>query len=87
MSAKKCNNCGEIVLPYYDKTTDTKKCPKCEAYIEASPIFRGVIIKDIEMSFWSMVVFTVKWTIASIPAIIMTAVIIIYLCELINRFG
>ncbi len=27
-----------------------------------------VIIKDIKMSFWSMVVFMVKWTIAAIPA-------------------
>lgn len=34
MSAKKCKNCGEVVLPYTDKTTGGKKCPKCEAYIE-----------------------------------------------------
>jgi hypothetical protein len=27
-----------------------------------------VVIKDIEMSFGSMVVFMVKWTIAAIPA-------------------
>ncbi len=28
-----------------------------------------VIVTDIQMPFWSMVVFMIKWTIASIPAI------------------
>jgi hypothetical protein len=30
----------------------------------------GVEVTDISMSFWSMVVFMVKWAIASIPALI-----------------
>ena len=29
-----------------------------------------VVIKDIEMNFWSMVAFMVKWSIAAIPAFI-----------------
>lgn len=29
-----------------------------------------VIVTDIKMPFWSMVVFMVKWTIASIPALL-----------------
>ena len=29
-----------------------------------------VVIKDIEMSFGSMVIFIIKWTLASIPALI-----------------
>lgn len=29
-----------------------------------------VIVTDIKMSFWSMVIFMIKWTIASIPAFI-----------------
>lgn len=35
-----------------------------------------VIVKNIKMPFWSMVVFMVKWAIASIPAIIIVSVII-----------
>lgn len=34
-----------------------------------------VIVVDLKMSFWSMVVFMVKWAIASIPALIILAVI------------
>lgn len=87
MSAKKCNNCGEVVLPYYDKTTGDKKCPKCEAFIQSSikmpveipsNISREVVIKDIHMPFWSMVAFMVKWAIASIPAIIILTLITIF---------
>lgn len=36
-----------------------------------------VIVTDIKMSFWSMVMFMVKWTIASIPAFIILVVILI----------
>lgn len=34
-----------------------------------------VTVVDIKMPFWSMVVFMVKWVIASIPAFIILAVI------------
>lgn len=34
-----------------------------------------VVVVDLKMSFWSMVVFMVKWAIASIPALIILAVI------------
>ncbi len=34
-----------------------------------------VIVVDLKMSFWSMVVFMVKWAIAAIPALIILAVI------------
>jgi len=33
-------------------------------------VFQGVIVKDIEMRFGSMVVFMIKWVVASIPAAI-----------------
>ena len=29
-----------------------------------------VVVTDIHMTFWSMVVFAIKWTLASIPAIV-----------------
>ena len=41
----------------------------------ASNSIQPVIVTDIEMSFWSMVVFMVKWVIAAIPAMIILAVI------------
>jgi hypothetical protein len=34
-----------------------------------------VIVVDLKMSFWSMVVFMVKWAIAAIPAIIILTAI------------
>ena len=36
-----------------------------------------VIITDIKMPFWSMVVFMIKWAIASIPAIIILYILVI----------
>lgn len=36
---------------------------------------RPVVVIDIKMRFWSMVIFMVKWVIASIPALIILAVI------------
>lgn len=36
---------------------------------------RSVIVTDIDMPFWSMVFFMVKWVIASIPAIIILALL------------
>ena len=36
---------------------------------------REVIVSDIQMSFMSMVIFMVKWAIASIPAILILVLI------------
>jgi len=36
---------------------------------------RKVVVTDIRMSFWSMVLFMVKWSIASIPALIILVII------------
>lgn len=33
-----------------------------------------VIVTDIQMPFWSMVIFMIKWSIASIPALIILSV-------------
>lgn len=43
-----------------------------EASVETSP----VRVVDINMPFWSMVRFMVKWVIASIPALLILAVIL-----------
>ncbi len=85
MSAKKCKNCGQVVLPYDDKTTGAEKCPNCEPDIESSYIESStnisrpvseVIISDINMPFWSMVIFMVKWAFATIPAIIIITIVL-----------
>ncbi|MHC1726404.1 MAG: hypothetical protein AB9866_10405 [Syntrophobacteraceae bacterium] len=34
-----------------------------------------VVVVDVKMPFWSMVVFMVKWAVASIPALIILTVI------------
>jgi ABC-type sugar transport system permease subunit len=36
---------------------------------------REVIVVDIKMRFWSMVVFMIKWVIASIPAFLILAIL------------
>ena len=36
-----------------------------------------VIVTDIQMPFWSMVMFMIKWTIASIPAFIILTVLVL----------
>jgi len=36
---------------------------------------QDIIVKDIKMSFGSMVIFMVKWSIASIPAMIILGII------------
>ena len=38
------------------------------------PFRQDVVVRDIEMGFGSMVMFMVKWTIASIPAFIILMV-------------
>ncbi|NTV60985.1 MAG: hypothetical protein HGA77_06730 [Chlorobiaceae bacterium] len=37
---------------------------------------RRVVVTDIRMPFWSMVTFMVKWSFASIPAIILLSIVI-----------
>jgi len=65
-SIKICMKCrynfdtGETVLPKASTTLKTKNRLRTDR----------VIIEDIHMSFSSMVMFMVKWAIASVPAII-----------------
>ena len=35
-----------------------------------------IIIKDIQMPFWSMVVFMIKWAFAAIPAVIIVSFVL-----------
>ena len=36
---------------------------------------RHVIVTDVQMKFWSMVTFMVKWAVASIPAVIILLIL------------
>ncbi len=36
---------------------------------------RYVIVTDVQMKFWSMVTFMVKWAVASIPAVIILMIL------------
>lgn len=45
-----------------------------------------VIITDIHMPFWSMVGFMVKWSIASIPAMIILALLMVALFAMFAGF-
>ena len=36
---------------------------------------RYVIVTDVQMKFWSMVTFMVKWAVASIPAVIILLIL------------
>jgi|TARA_B100000315_G_scaffold174691_1_gene163101 DNA-directed RNA polymerase subunit M/transcription elongation factor TFIIS len=90
MPFEKCQKCGTKVLFYRDESTGAEKCPSCgttnphtptnsEAYIESPTNIskaREVVIEDIRMPFWSMVVFMVKWAFASIPAMIIIAIVL-----------
>jgi hypothetical protein len=55
---------------------DSTKTPREDAPMQ--PISNGrqeVVVIDIKMPFWSMVVFMIKWALASIPAVFILYVI------------
>jgi len=39
------------------------------------PVSQDVVVKDIQMTFGSMVVFMIKWAIAAIPAMLILSII------------
>ena len=59
---KECFNLGGVVTTGREKAVD-------------SNAKREVVVTDIKMPFGSMVVFMIKWALASIPAFIILAVI------------
>lgn len=81
----KCPSCG-LVNP-----NDTSKCDcgyplkattaPTGSFLSSEPMIypqniTGITIKDINMPFWSMVGFMVKWAFASIPAMFIIAAVI-----------
>lgn len=47
---------------------------------------KEVIVVDIHMPFWSMVTFMVKWSIASIPAILILVVLFAIIAAVLGGF-
>ncbi len=48
---------------------------------------QSVVVTDIRMGFGSMVVFIVKWTLASIPAAIILALLVILVASLFGNLS
>lgn len=48
---------------------------------------KEVVITNIKMPFWSMVVFMVKWTLASIPAIIILSFVAFFILSIIDGYA
>jgi hypothetical protein len=46
-----------------------------------------VVVKDIEMSFGSMVKFMIKWAIASIPALVILLFLIAFVASFVGGLG
>jgi hypothetical protein len=46
-----------------------------------------VVVTDIQMPFWSMVVFMIKWAVAAVPAFIMLVVIFFIFWALFATIG
>jgi predicted RNA-binding Zn-ribbon protein involved in translation (DUF1610 family) len=59
----KCDACEGVVA------RDAEICPHCGRPFVVPE--RLVTVTDVQMRFWSMVVFMVKWAIASIPAAVL----------------
>ena len=86
----KCPNCDNV-----DNLSNVTKC-QCgyifEGYQESttsknSSNIQNVSIKDIKIPFNSIVVFMIKWAIASVPALIILFTIGISLMALITSFS
>lgn len=55
-------------------TESTSESPDETASVAG--VAQGVVITDIQMPFWSMVAFMVKWVIATVPALIILFIIV-----------
>lgn len=88
-----CPSCGIIYDKYLkaqEAAADAKsgvacsvsKIGKARAAINGEFIDENaqhVVVTDIRMRFWSMVIFMVKWALASIPALVILGVILMLL--------
>jgi uncharacterized membrane protein YvbJ len=84
-----CKNCGEVFNANDMKDGLCANCIDKPLKVETIKTEKNneVIITNIKMPFWSMVVFIIKWTMASIPAIIIMALIFTVIIGLLGGMG
>lgn len=78
-----CTECG-INYEGFERAAAKKNAPPIKTMVSADvakafhrhPGAQPVVVIDIDMKFWSMVKFMVKWAIAAIPAVIILAALL-----------
>ena len=60
------------------------KSEQIQPIIKEKILSQDVVIKDIQMPFWSMVVFMVKWAVATIPALIILIFLVMFAMQIIS---
>jgi len=61
--------------------------PTAEPQLEVLPAIAPCRIVDIDMPFWSMVNFMVKWAVAAIPALIILIILGVFAAAVISAIG
>ncbi len=77
--AKICDNCGAFLKPGKKPVSPGKSAAPAAVVRQQQTGPQKVIITDIQIPFWSMVMFTVRWVIASVPALAIVALLILLL--------
>lgn len=82
-----CRGCGmDMAAALRDMPTNELQ----KLYMKDPPElreFKEVVVRDIDMHFWTMVIFMVKWSLASIPAIIILLIIGAVLVSILGGIG
>ena len=81
-----CWNCGSDTKGGKQSNFDKTK-QSVSSGAEGNSNVQDVVVTDIKMSFSSMVVFMVKWVIASIPALIILFIIGFFVVSLFGVFS
>jgi len=77
--AKICDNCGAFLKPGKIPVSSGKAAATAAVIRQPAAGPQKVIITDIQIPFWSMVMFTVRCVIASVPALTIVALLILLL--------
>lgn len=82
--AKICDNCGAFLKPGKKPVSSGKAAASAPVRPQPAPPAgpQKLIITDIQIPFWSIVMFTVKWVIASVPALTIVTLLILLLISL-----
>ncbi|QTA89984.1 zinc-ribbon domain-containing protein [Desulfonema magnum] len=84
--AKVCEKCGASLIMSKKGTKSSVSARKVVSAVK-NRNQQEVVITDIKIPFWSMVMFMVKWVFASIPAIIIVALLILLSVSVASGLG